>query len=69
MAKTFTVKKINSRNDHICNFAGTIDELIDVFAYTLDCGRSYQHEDGNVKINTNPRGIKSLLKNLNKIFF
>lgn len=44
---------------------GTIDELIEYHRYTLEKGASWQHESGNSKINTNPRGIKSLVKNLN----
>jgi hypothetical protein len=44
---------------------GTLPELIVAFSYTLDCGRSYQHEKGNKKINCNPTTIKSLISNLN----
>ncbi len=48
------------------NFAtGTLEELVNSFGYTLDCGRSYQHEKGNKKINCNPKSIKSLVSNLN----
>jgi|TARA_R110000851_G_scaffold230898_10_gene383780 hypothetical protein len=65
MSKSFTIAKTNSRNSSSNEFTGTIDELTNMFSYTLDCGRSWQHEQGNVKINTNPRGIKSLIKNLN----
>ena len=65
MAKTFTVLKINSRNGSTTKTSGTIDELNETFSYTFECGESWQHEDGNAKINCNPRGIKSLIKNLN----
>lgn len=44
---------------------GTLKELIKCFSYTLDCGRSYQHEKGNKKINIEPKNIKSLISNLN----
>ena len=43
---------------------GTIEDLCKYYGYTLDVGQSYQHERGNKKINTNPKGIKSLLNNL-----
>ena len=45
--------------------AKTISELIEHFAYTLDCGASYSHEKGNAKINKSPKNIDSLVKNLN----
>lgn len=45
---------------------GTLEELKKYFSYTLECGSSYSHEKGNYKINTNPKGIKSLISNLNK---
>lgn len=44
---------------------GTIDELIEYHRYTLEKGASWAHEQGNKKINMNPRGIKSLVNNLN----
>jgi len=43
----------------------TIEEAIDYFGYTLQCGQSWQHEPGNKKINRNPKTIKSLISNLN----
>lgn len=45
---------------------GTIEELVQAYSYTLECGQSWEHEKGNKKINTNPKGIKSLVNNLNK---
>jgi len=45
---------------------GTLKELISHFSYTLEAGKSYESEKGNKKINLNPRGIKSLVQNLNK---
>ena len=43
----------------------TLEELIEYFSYTLECGASYQHERGNKKINRNPKTIKSLITNIN----
>lgn len=49
-----------------CNeVSGTLEELTKYFEYTLDTGRSYQHEKGNKKINCKPRTIKGLVSNLN----
>jgi len=45
---------------------GTLDELVKAYGYTLEVGDSYAHEKGNYKINVNPKGIKSLINNLNK---
>ena len=43
----------------------TLEELIEYFSYTLECGVAYQHEKGNKKIDRNPKTIKSLITNLN----
>jgi len=43
---------------------GTLDELIQAYSYSLEVGESWQHEQGNKKINRNPRGIKTLVTNL-----
>mgnify|MGYP003345704653 FL=1 len=43
----------------------TLEELIEYFSYTLECGVAYQHEKGNKKIDRNPKTIKSLIKNIN----
>ena len=43
---------------------GKLEELIKAYSYTLECGRDYQHEKGNKKINTQPKNIKSLVTNL-----
>jgi hypothetical protein len=43
----------------------TLPELVDYYKHTLDTGRSYQHEKGNKKINTAPKSISVLIKNLN----
>ena len=43
----------------------TLPELIDYYRYTLEVGKSWEHEKGNHKINMNPRTVKELVKNLN----
>ena len=48
-----------------CSTTGTIQELVKYYGYTLECGESWQHEAGNSKINVKPKGIKTLIKNLN----
>jgi hypothetical protein len=40
-------------------------ELIEYYSYTLETGKSYEHERGNRKINLNPKSIESLVQNLN----
>ena len=63
--KKFAVESYRSRNGRTTKFQGTIDELVQCFSYTLECGASYAHEKGNKKINRNPTTIKSLISNLN----
>ena len=43
----------------------TVEEAINYYGYTLECGASWQHERGNKKINRNPKTIASLITNLN----
>ena len=43
----------------------TVEEAVDYYRYTLECGASWQHEKGNKKINCKPTTIKSLIANLN----
>ena len=68
MAKTHTI--ISTRNGRVNSTTGTItgtlEDLIDAFSYTLECGASYQNEKGNKKINKSPKTIKALVDNLNK---
>lgn len=45
---------------------GTLAELIDYHYYTLECGKAYEHERGNRKINMSPKTVKSLCTNLVK---
>jgi len=61
--KEFSITK-NRRGKNTI-ITGTTEYLIDYFKYTLEAGKTWEHESGNKKINTNPRGIKSLVKNLN----
>lgn len=65
MAKIFEVTKTNDRDGRKYTQKGTIAELVKAYSYTLDVGRSWQHEKGNAKINTEPKNINSLVKNLN----
>lgn len=65
MKKIFKLAKVNSRNGKTTQIDGTLEELIERFSYTLEVGESWQHEKGNKKINRNPRGIKSLINNIN----
>lgn len=53
------------RNGRESIYTGSLKDLISKFSYTLECGRSWQHEKGNKKINTNPKTIDSLITNLN----
>ena len=43
----------------------TLEEAIEYYNYTLECGYSWQHEKGNKKINVHPKTISSLITNLN----
>jgi hypothetical protein len=44
-------------------FEGTLEELIQAFSYTLNCGHSW-----NNKINKHPTTLKSLISNINKSY-
>ena len=46
------------------NQVGTLDELVKAYSYSLEVGESWQHEQGNKKINRNPKSIKTLVSNL-----
>lgn len=61
MAKTYTITKTRTRTGSERDYTGTVEELTKVFAYTLDCGNSY-----NPKINTKPKTVKGLLTALDK---
>ncbi len=51
--------------DRKSSLVGTFDEQHQWHSYTLETGRSYQHEKGNKQISV-PKSIKSLVTNLNK---
>lgn len=65
MSKVYTVRVTTLRSGSKIELTGTVEELIKKCEYTLEKGHSWQHEKGNKKINKNPRGIKSLISNLN----
>lgn len=52
------------RDNSVYTHEGTVEELVKVYSYTLECGESWQHEKGNKKINRNPKNIASLVKNI-----
>jgi len=55
----------SERNGRERSKSGTLAELIEYYGYTLETGKSYEHERGNSKINLNPKNIESLVQNLN----
>ena len=61
--KQYTI--IMNRRGRQTTFCGTLEELISKFSYTLETGRSWEHERGNKRINTHPATIRSLVSNLN----
>ena len=68
MAKQQKIYKIKTTNlttgsERISE--GTLEELIEGSRYTLECGKSYEHEKGNKKINLNPKSIKTFVTTLN----
>ena len=63
--KIYTIVKTRDCSSDIVH-TGTLDELKHTFNYTLECGKSWEHEKGNAKININPKSIKSLVNMLNK---
>ena len=65
MSKSYIVKSENTKSGRESFYKGTIDELIQCFSYTLECGASYQHEKGRKKINCMPKTLASLVTNLN----
>lgn len=65
-AKQYTISSYNTRTGSTYGpYTGTIDELIEDFHYTLEKGKSWEHERGNKKINMNPRTGANLVKQLN----
>lgn len=43
----------------------TVVEAVEYYGYTLQCGKAYEHEKGNKKVNCNPTTIRSLITSLN----
>ena len=46
--------------------SGTMEELLGYFGYTLEVGKSYEHERGRYKINLAPKNVVQLVDALNK---
>ena len=66
MSKQYTIIMSNERSGRdYTPRTGTIDELIEYHRYTLEKGKSWEHEKGNSKINMNPRTGANLVKQLN----
>ena len=67
-AKVYTIKETHYPllGDRIREhqYTGTLEELIQMFSYTLEVGESWQHERCNKRINRKPGTIKSLCTNL-----
>lgn len=43
----------------------TVSEWVKHFGYTLEVGKSWEHEKGCLKVNMNPRNVAALEKSLN----
>lgn len=61
--KEYTI--IVHRRNRDREVTGTIEYLTRYFGYTLECGKSWERERGNKKINLHPTTGKSLVTNLN----
>ena len=59
MAKVFYVASEHRGRTTV--WAGTIDQLVNVFGYTLECGHGW-----NPRVNRNPKTIKALISALDK---
>ena len=63
-AATIISYRANTGREH--EYTGTVEELIkEVFCYNLACGKSYENEKGNKKINMHPATHASLVTQLN----
>ena len=64
--KRYVITSTNSRTGR-CRSSRpmTVEEAVDYYSYTLECGASWSHEKGNHVINCCPTTIKSLITNLN----
>lgn len=56
---------IRARRGKETEVTGTVPELVEYFGYTLESGKSWEHEKGNKKINRTPKTAASLVANLN----
>ena len=61
--KEYTI--IKHRRGQAREVTGTLAYLTEYFGYTLETGKSWEHERGNKKINLHPRTAASLVTNLN----
>ena len=63
--KTYTIRSHHASSiiapSHARDYTGTLEELIGIFKYTLECGNSW-----NNKIPLYPKSGKSLVNALNK---
>jgi hypothetical protein len=66
MTKVYTIKHVSLSTGYERTQTGTLAELIDAYNYALECGKAYEHERGNEKINMSPRTVESLVTNLNR---
>lgn len=61
--KQYTI--IKHRRGNTSETTGTIEELTEYFGYTLEVGKSWEHERGNRKVNLHPKTGKQLVTSLN----
>ena len=61
--KQYTIRY--TRRDRTNEVTDTLENLIEYFSYTLECGKAYERERGNKRINTAPKSAASLVTNLN----
>lgn len=64
MAKEYTIIAVH--HGRRTPWTGTLEYLIkEVFGYTLECGHSWERDEGCRKVNMNPKSGKSLVTALN----
>lgn len=62
--KTYEIVMVRRGRERV--ISGTMKELLEYFSYTLEVGKSWEHEKGNKKINLNPKTGERLVDALNK---
>ena len=62
--KVYKITKTRDRDGREYVQTGTLADLIKAYSYTLETGKSYEHEKGNKKINTSPKTLDQLIRNL-----